>query len=98
MRLDNKARMGVVAFTLRSLGAHAGTQSRNGSKDACFKGINCITMLRDELDLVSEELAYAMNAAIDGEANIINECCSGKAAMFTHQGLHDQLFGEVKND
>lgn len=93
MRLDIKTRMATVAFTLRSLGAYAGVQSHHEVKDACFKGINCITMLRDELDLVNVELAYAMNAAIQGEADVINEYYYGEAAKFTYQGLHDQMFG-----
>ncbi|AUR86203.1 hypothetical protein NVP1083O_57 [Vibrio phage 1.083.O._10N.286.52.B9] len=45
-------------------------------------------------DALLVELAFAMNEAIDGQAELINECCSGESAKFTYQGLHDQLFGD----
>ena len=92
--MDNHKLKTIIDFTLRSLGACVGSQNKNLPKDACYKGIKCIAILRDELDLVNEELAHAMNKAIDSKADLINECCSGESAKFTYQSLHDQLFGD----
>lgn len=38
-------------------------------------------------------LAYAMNAAIDGQMSIINATCGSSSAGVTWQDVHDQLFG-----
>lgn len=69
-----------------------------GSDVGLFYMVDDKALSHFDAKLLLVELAYAQNAAVTHEADMINECCSGEAAQFTHQGLYDAMFGEVKND